>query len=44
MTISKLILLVVVAVLVFALLPDQRPNLYLAFFGALTLDAIQKVK
>jgi hypothetical protein len=44
MTISKTFITILLVVLVFALLPDQRPNLYSAFVGALILDLIQKTK
>jgi hypothetical protein len=44
MIVSKSLVMVVSLVLVFALLPDQRPNLYVALIGALTLDLIQKLK
>lgn len=44
MRILELIITIFLAVLLIALLPDQRPNLFVAVLGALTLDVIQKIQ
>jgi uncharacterized membrane protein len=43
MKLLKLSILIFLAVLTVALLPDQRPNLCVAVLGALSLDLIQKI-